>query len=298
MKLYLKASLLALVAVLMFSAQLALAALVEIPELTARVTDLTQTLSQSEQAALETKLQVFEQRKGSQIVVLIVPTTQPEEIEQYATRVVQEWKIGRKKIDDGLMVLIAKDDRRIRIEVDGGFQGAVPDIYAKRIISEVITPKFKQGDFYGGIESGLNSLIDLVEGEPLPEPVHNQASQSQFSDMLPFIFIGGLILGTFLRAAFGTFLGSAANGGIMGSIVLLLGYGLVGSGVFALVAFIFTLIFGGKGVGGRSSGYGGRSYGGFSGGGGSSGGGFSSSSGGFSGGGSTGWSGGGASGSW
>lgn len=292
MKLYLKACLLALVAMLMFSSQLVLAALVDIPELTARVTDLTHTLSQSEQAALEAKLQAFEQEKGSQIAMLIVPSTQPEEIEQYAIRVVDQWQLGRESIDDGLLILVAKEDRKIRIEVGYGLEGAIPDIYAKRIIAEVITPRFKQGNFAGGLNAGLNSLIGLVEGESLPEPVHKQASQSQFSDMLPFIFIGGLILGTFLRAAFGTFLGSAANGGIMGSIVLLLGYGLIGSGIFALIAFIFTLMFGGKSVGGRSSGYGGRSYGGFS-----SGGGFSSSGGGFSGGGG-GFGGGGASGSW
>jgi uncharacterized protein len=144
---------------LLFASCFAHAELVAIPELSTRVTDLTQTLSSAEQAQLEQKLAAFEAKKGSQIALLIVPSTQPEEIEQYSTRLVQTWKFGRKKEQDGVLILVAKDDHKIRIEVDSGLQGAIPDLIAKRIISEIITPKFKQDDFnrLGGWRSAASA---------------------------------------------------------------------------------------------------------------------------------------------
>jgi uncharacterized protein len=269
------------------TSQLALAALVEIPELKTRVTDLTQTLSQAQQAQLEQKLAAFEAKKGSQIAVLIMPSTKPEEIEQYSTRLVQTWKFGRKKEQDGVLILVAKDDHKLRIEVDSGLQGAIPDLIAKRIISEIIAPKFKQGDFYGGLDSGIDKLFGLVDGEALPAPSSAASNGKAIENILPMLLFGGLISGLFLRSRFGTFFGSALNGGLLGGVVTLLGLTLGGAAIFAFVAFIVTMMMGGGMSGGiPGGGYGG---GGWSGGGGS---------GGWSGGGSEGWSGGGASGDW
>ena len=169
------------------------------------------TLSQGEQAQLEQKLAAFEQKKGSQIALLIVPTTQPEDIAQYAIRVVEKWKIGREKIDDGVLVLVAKDDRKLRIEVGYGLEGAIPDLYAKRIISEVISPKFKQGDFYGGLDSGVDKLIGLIDGEALPTPKQPTSGGMGVMDILPMLLFGGLITGLILRSMFGTFFGSATQ---------------------------------------------------------------------------------------
>ena len=140
-----------------------------IPDLHARVTDRTATLSSSEQGKLEDALFELEQRKGAQLVVLLVPTTQPETIEQYATRAFEEWKIGRKKIDDGVLLLVAKNDRRLRIEVGRGLEGVIPDAVAARIIRDYVVPRFMIGDFYSGIRGATDALTLLVDGEPLPE---------------------------------------------------------------------------------------------------------------------------------
>jgi uncharacterized protein len=250
------------------ASQLAFAELVAIPELSTRVTDLTQTLLQSEQASLEAKLVAFEQKKGSQIALLIVPTTQPEDIAQYSIRVVEKWKIGREKVDDGVLLLVAKDDRKLRIEVGYGLEGAIPDLYAKRIISEVISPKFKQGDFYGGLDAGVDKLIGLVDGEPLPEPVAPEFNGIGIMDMLPVLLFGGMITGLILRSKLGTFLGSAANGGLLGGVVMLLGVALGGAAIFAAIAFFFTMMLGGRGMNGYNGG--GLGGGGWSGGGSSS----------------------------
>lgn len=273
---------------LFLTSQLTWAALVEVPDFSARVVDLTQTLTASEQSALEDKLKAFEATKGSQIAVLIVPTTQPEAIEQYAIRVVDEWKVGRKDIDDGLLILIAKNDRKMRIEVGYGLEGAIPDLYAKRIITETMTPYFKQGDFAGGIDAAVNQLIGLIEGEPLPAPKKANLSSSQLEGLLPLLLFGGMISGMMLRGVFGTFMGSALNGGLVGTIVFFIGLSLFGAGILGLIAFIFTLMMGGgRGVNG---------YGGYPTRGGGYSGGFGG--GGFSGGLGGGFGGGGASGSW
>ena len=279
--------------VLFLASSLAQAALVEIPQLKSRVTDLTQTLSQPQQAALEAKLAAFEQKKGSQIALLIVPTTQPEDIAQYSIRVTDAWKLGREKVDDGLLILIATDDHKMRIEVGYGLEGSIPDLTAKRVINEVIAPKFKQGDFYGGLDSGVDSLIGLVDGEPLPEPASPAFSGMGIQNMLPLLLFGGLISGLFLRNMFGTFAGSALNGGLVGGAVWLLGTALGGAAIFAFAAFIFTMMMGGgRGI----SGYGGIPMGGGGWGGGANGGSGGGSS--WGGGGGGGFGGGGASGDW
>ena len=287
-KLFNKFNLLAVFFSFLLSSQQAFAELVTIPELSSRVTDLTQTLSSAEQAQLEQKLAAFEAKKASQIALLIVPTTQPEDIAQYALRVVEKWKIGREKTDDGVLVLIAKDDRKMRIEVGYGLEGAVPDLYAKRIISEVISPKFKQGDFYGGLNAGLDSIIGLVDGEALPAPSRSKSNGLGVMDILPMLLFGGLISGLMLRGMFGTFFGSALNGGLLGGVVALLGVALGGAAIFGVIAFVITMMLGGRGI----NGYGGGVP--MGGGGGWSGGGSSSSWGGGGGG----FGGGGASGDW
>jgi uncharacterized protein len=265
------------------------AELVAIPELSTRVTDLTQTLSQAEQTQLEQKLAAFEEKKGSQIALLIVPSTQPEEIEQYAIRVVEKWKIGREKVDDGLLVLIAKDDRKMRIEVGYGLEGAVPDLYAKRIISEIIGPKFKQGDFYGGLDAGVDSLIGLVDGEPLPAPVVENDTQISGDNLLPLMLFGTVFLSMLFTPFFGRFLGSTATGGVMGLGTVMLASMPTGI-VVGLIAFVVSLLVpwlfsysGGSGSG-SDDGYYGGSGGGWSSGGSSWGGG----GGGFGGGGASG----------
>jgi uncharacterized protein len=245
----------ALIATLLLASQLALAELVLIPDLTSRVTDLTQTLSVEQKTALEAKLQAFEQKKGSQIAVLIVPTTQPEDITQYSIRVVDKWKLGREKVDDGILVLLAKDDRKMRIEVGYGLEGAVPDLYAKRIISEVMAPKFKQGDFAGGISDGVDRLIDLVEGEVLPTPEARQPGNLEVGGLLPMLLFGGLISGLFLRSMFGTFPGSAINGTLLAGVVWLLGLSVLGAGVLGLIVFFITMMLGGRGINGYQRGY-------------------------------------------
>lgn len=278
----LKASLYTLCLMLLLASGMARAELVAIPELKSRVTDLTQTLSAEQQAQLEGKLAAFEQQKGSQIAVLIVPSTQPEDIAQYAIRVVDKWKIGREKVDDGLLVLIAKDDRKLRIEVGYGLEGAIPDLTAKRVIDEVISPRFKQGDYFGGLDAGIDTLMDVVNGEPLPAPVKANNSGNSLENLLPILLFGGLVSGLFLRSIFGTFGGSALNGGLVGGAVWLLGIALGGAVILAIVAFFFTMMMGGRGLGGIPMG--GMGGGGFGGGSGSWGGG----GGGFGGGGASG----------
>src|SRR5476651_306781 len=169
-----RASILALMLCWAFAAM----ADVAVPPLTGRVVDKTATLSSSDIASLDQTLKDFEARKGSQVAVLIVPTTQPETIEQYSLRVAEAWKIGRKKIDDGAILVVAKDDRKLRIEVGYGLEGALTDVTSKRIIDEIITPKFRSGDFAGGISSGVDRIIGVVDGEPLPAPAPQQSSGS------------------------------------------------------------------------------------------------------------------------
>jgi len=262
----------------------------EIPPLKARVTDLTNTLNTQQRDALEHTLAEFEQRKGAQIAVLMLPTTQPETIEQYAVRVQESWKLGRKGVDDGVLLVVAKNDRRLHIEVGYGLEGILPDAIAKRIIDDDITPRFKEGDFYGGIRAGVDRVMRVVEGEKLPPPAvrtHPKAQGIGFDWIFP-LFVFALFAGGILRAIFGRFVGATAMGGIAGVAA----WALFGSLVVGLVAGIFMFFFfiAGSVTRGWSPGYGGGSWGG-------GGGGFGGGGGGFSGGGGS-SGGGGASGSW
>jgi len=243
------------------------AELASIPTSQHRVTDLTQTLSSEQQTALEQKIAAFEQEKGSQIAVLIIPTTQPEAIEQYSIRVAEAWKIGREKEDDGVILLVAKDDHKMRIEVGYGLEGAIPDLIAKRVITEIMAPSFKQGDFNGGISKAVDALMGLIAGEQLPAPA-KQSNQGNWGDFLPLLLVGGLILGSILRAVFGDFFGGVLNGGIIAVLAWFFGVALLIALLLGIVAFILTLI-GPSGLG--QLGGGGYSGGGGFGGGGASG---------------------------
>jgi uncharacterized protein len=270
---------------------------VAVPALTARVTDLTGTLSGGAVARIEAKLADLEAKKGSQIAVLIVPSTQPEEIEQYGIRVAEAWKLGRKGVDDGAILMVAKNDRRVRIEVGQGLEGALPDAIANRIITEAITPHFKLGDYDGGVEAGIDKMISVVNGEPLPEPDKKWERHSGLGNLLPVLLIVVFVAGGVLRALFGRLFGSIATGGLAGGIVWLLSH-LIPFGIGAgLLAFVFAMLTGGSRSGWTSGGGFGGGLGGFGGGFGGRGGGGFGGGGGFSGGGG-GFSGGGASGSW
>jgi uncharacterized protein len=276
---------------------------VAVPPLTGRVVDQTGTLSSGDIDRLTQTLKNLELRKGSQVAVLIVPTTQPETIEQFSIRVADAWKIGRKKIDDGAILVVAKDDRRLRIEVGYGLEGALPDVTTKRIIDEIITPKFRSGDFAGGISAGVDRIIGVIDGEPLPAPPQRQ-QQQQSSDLTwllnplnPFTIIAILVLGGVMRGIFGRLFGSLTTGGLIGLVAWLVFGSLIVSALAGIVASVFTLfsdsitapVQGGRGGGGGWVGGGGGAW--------SGGGSSSSDSGSFSGGGGS-FGGGGASGNW
>jgi uncharacterized protein len=262
----------------------------------ARVVDQTGTLTAEQKASLERMLEAFEKRKGSQISVLMVPGTRPETIEQYALRVAEQWKLGRKGVDDGALLAIAKDDRALRIEVGYGLEGALNDATARRIIAEVITPRFREGDFFGGITAGVDRMIRVIDGEPLPAPASRAApaAGSGVFQVLPVLLIAGLIVGGMLRAMLGRALGSVAAGGAVGFLAWLLAGTLLTGVIAGVLAFVFTLLGGGGGSGGRRGGFPGG-WGGYGGGFGRGGGGFGG--GGFRGGGGS-FGGGGASGRW
>jgi uncharacterized protein len=277
---------------------------VAVPPLTGRVVDQTGTLTGGDIASLTQTLKDLEARKGSQIAVLIVPTTAPETIEQYSIRVADAWKIGRKKIDDGALMVVAKDDHHLRIEVGYGLEGSLTDVTTKRIIDEEITPRFKAGDFAGGISAGLRRMIKVIDGEPLPapEPPHWQ-DQGSFNgaDLLnPFVLFGLVILGGFLRTVLGRLIGASATGGVVALVAWFIAGSIAAAllvGGFAFVVAMFADAFVPTGPAGRGR-YGGGWSGGYGGGGGWSGGGSSrDSDSGFSGGGGS-FGGGGASGSW
>jgi uncharacterized protein len=285
--------------VLAFLAGLALGQdLVPVPRLKSHVTDLTGTLSRDQSDRLEQKLTAFEARKGSQLAVLIVPTARPETIEQYSIRVVDQWKLGRKKVDDGALLLVAKDDRELRIEVGYGLEGVLPDAIAKRIVSDVITPQFRAGNFYGGIDAGVDAMIKVIDGEALPPPEkHWRASERNVDNGLSSLFvigmIGVLVVGRILRAIVGRLPAALLVGGGLGFAAFAVISSLLAAIVVGIIAFVLTLLTGVSGLGGPRIG-GGWGGGGFGGGGGwSSGGG----GGGFGGGGG-GFGGGGASGRW
>lgn len=260
---------------------------IAVPPLTGRVTDQTATLSAEQKTALEQTLQALEARKGSQLAVLMVPTTAPETIEQYALRVAEQWKLGRKKVDDGAILVIAKDDRTLRIEVGYGLEGALNDATSKRIINEVITPRFKQGDFNGGIAAGVEQIIRVIDGEPLPAPKGiSSGNTSDISQYVPIIFILALVVGGFLRSLIGRVPGAIATGGVIAFVAWLFAGAISTALVAGVIALLFTLLSGGMGGHGVGHHRGGFGTGGF--GGGTRGGGFGGGGGGFGGGGASG----------
>jgi len=254
---------------------------VAVPPLTQRVTDLTATLDAQKIQSLESTLADFEKRKGAQLAVLIVPTTQPENIEQYGIRVVEAWKLGRKGVDDGVLLLVAKDDRALRIEVGYGLEGALNDATSNRIVEEIIVPRFKSGEFESGIEAGVSAIIKVIDGEPLPIPEATVSPGKQDYESLMFVgFVIVVAVGGMLRAMLGRFPAAAIVGGVLGGLAWL----IVASGMIALLAgvaaFVFVLLGGnGRGMGGLGGGFGHGSSGG---------GGFGGGGGGFGGGGASG----------
>lgn len=279
---------------------------IPVPKLTARVIDQTGTLTAAERDSLEAKLVAFEQAKGSQVAVLIVPSIGPETIEDFAGRVTDEWQLGRKGVDDGVLFVVAKQERKLRIHTGRGTQGSLTDVLAKRIVADLVAPHFRSGDFAGGIDAGVDAIVKAIEGENLPLPEVKKSARkvdtmSSFSNYL--------ILGLFLvpivavaaRSMLGRGVGAVATSGITGVVVwIIAGSILFGVGA-AFIAFLFTLFSGGGGGGGITRGTRGGGWGGWipSGGGGwsSGGGSFGGGGGGFSGGGG-GFDGGGASGGW
>ena len=246
-------------------------ATVPVPPMHGLVTDLTGTLTAAQQAALETRLREFGDRKGSQVAVLIVPTTAPETIEAYSLRVVDQWKPGRRNVDDGVLLMVAKDDRTVRIEVGYGLEGVLPDATAKRIISEVIVPRFGQGDFQGGIDAGVDRILRTVDGEPLPPPAA-PAEALDLGRLVPVLLLGPLVFGAAMRRL----LGRLPGAGVVAAGVAALAWFLSGlwavAAVAALAAFLITAAGtervdagtapGGGGGGGFGGGGGGRFGGG------------------------------------
>src|ERR1700728_677246 len=210
----------ALVVSAAFSAVFSIAAaqtLQPIPKLEARVTDVTGTLTAGQQAELEQKLADFEARKGAQIAVLLVPTTQPEEIEQYSIRVTDAWKLGRKKVDDGALLIIAKNDHALRIENGYGLEGVLTDAASNRIIQDTMVPLLRQGQYYAAISAGLDQMMRLIDGEALPPPDRTWQHQRALPwNALPFALFGFLIASSWLRGMFGHTIGAAPRGGLDG----------------------------------------------------------------------------------
>lgn len=259
---------------------------VAVPPLTQRVTDLTATLDAQQIQTLESRLAAFEARKGAQLAVLIVPTTAPEAIEQFSIRVVEAWKLGRKKVDDGALLLIAKDDHKLRIEVGYGLEGALNDATANRIIDEIIVPRFKAGEFYAGIDSGTAAMMQVIDGEPLPPPPARRSTANGINNIESLMFMAFVLVvavGGMLRALLGRFPAALLMGGALGFLAWLTVAPILIAVLAGAAAFIFVLLGGGRGF----IGYGGGGFGGGSGGFGG-GGGFSGGGGGFGGGGASG----------
>jgi uncharacterized protein len=270
--------------------------LVPVPALSQRVTDLGGALTADQRSKLEDKLAVFEREHGSQIAILIVPTTQPEDIESYSIRVAESWKVGRREIGDGVIVLVAQNDRRMHFEVAKALEGAIPDAMAKRIIAETIAPRFKEGDTYGGLDQGLDQLFRLIQGESLPPPTPKSSAGEgralALGDSVPIVVIVAVLLGSMvLRAIFGRMVAAGATGALVGGGFWFLSGSLVIALVAAVIVFVFVLLQG-SGVGRR------RGFGGWGGGGWTSGGDWGGGSSGWTSGGGGDFGGGGASGSW
>jgi uncharacterized protein len=260
-----------------------------VPKLQKRVTDLTGSLAPADEAKIELRLKDFEAKKGAQIAVLLVDTTQPEPVFDYATRVFSEWKLGRKGIDDGVLFVVAKSDRKMQILTGPGISGVMTDAVSKRIIAEIVSPKFRSGDFAGGIDDGVAKMIGVIDGEALPPPPDKRVatkSTGGYENFFVFAIFAAMIVGPMLRAVLGRFLGATATGGVTGAAAWFIAGGLAIPIVSGVLVFLGVLLVGsGSGLGGRG---GWLSGGGFSGGGSSGGGGFSGGGGSFDGGGASG----------
>lgn len=278
-----------------------------IPPLSARVIDQTATLTEPQRRALEDKLAAFERERGSQVVVLLVRTTAPEDIADYTQRLGDAWKIGRKTVGDGVLLVVAKDDRTLRIATAKAVEGAIPDLIAHRIIEGVITPRFKQGDFAAGIDAGVEQILARLKGEELPLPLAQAASGPGINgeELLIFIGLAAPVITRVLRSILGRVLGSLAATAIVGGIAWSFTDSIIIALAAALLALVMGLLMGSlpaRGSGGPKGPGGGWGGGGFGGG---SGGGFSSGDssrdsggGGFSSGGGGNFGGGGSSGRW
>jgi uncharacterized protein len=266
---------------------------VAIPPLSARVTDLTNTLSATDRQALEAKLGTWETQTGNQLAVLMVPTTQPEDIASYGIRVAEAWKIGHKGKDNGAILLIAKDDRKNRIEVGYGLEGVLTDVTSRRILAETVAPFFRNGQFAQGINAGVDQIIDVVnKGEPLPDkpvakPQRGVLGGFSLDSLFIIAFVVVPLVGGFLGRIFGKAMGSTVGAGIVGAAAWFVAGSLIVAIIAAVISFIVMLTFGmGGGLMGRGGGVFLPGGGGFGGGGG--GGGFSGGGGGFGGGGASG----------
>ena len=296
-----------LIGVLLLAAGLPLGMLVAqaqgvlpVPALTGHVMDSTGTLTAEQQKALEGKLTTFEQSRGAQVVILMIPSTQPEDIAAYAQRIGDNWKIGRKSIGDGLLLVVAKNDRKVRIETTKALEGAIPDLAASQIIESAITPRFRQGDFAGGLNAAADQIMARITGEKLPAPApansarRNNSAGFDWTNLAVFLFFAVPIGGRILSGILGRKLGSVATGGAVGVLAWLFTSSVLIGGIAALAGIVFALVtslgsLGRGGLGGLAGGFGAGGFGGRSGGGG--GGGFSSGGGGN-------FGGGGASGDW
>ncbi len=258
---------------------------VPIPELRSRVTDLSATLSKAEHTTLEQRISAFEAEKGAQIAVLILPSVSPESIEGFGIRLAERWKIGRKGINDGVILIVARNDRQLRIEVGYGLEGVLPDAIAHRIIDETIVPKFREGKYFEGIDNGVATIMKVISGEPLPEPTRRWSSSGSSSgfDGLWFLAIFlGAGLAQFLRKTFGRFAAALAGGVIAGALAWIFVPWFMALILGAVGFFIFLTDSGFGGRGGYYSSRGGWSSGG------SGGGGFRGGGGSFGGGGASG----------
>ena len=264
-----------------------------VPALNGRVVDLAGLLSSTERAGLEKKLADFESQSGSQIVVLTLLSTGPEDIASYAQRVGDAWKIGRRNVGDGLLIVVAKDDRRVWIAPAKALEGAVPDLAAKKIIDRSITPAFKKGDYAAGLDAGVDGLIARIRGEDLPAPRTLDSSGISWENLSLFFFVGVPVVGGLLTGVLGRKLGSLATAGATGALAGWLSASVLLGGLAGLIALVMVGLLGIGSSGGRG-GRGGPPV--IWGGGG--GGGFSSGGGGFSSGGGGDFGGGGAGGKW
>ena len=216
----------------------------KIPPLKGLVTDVTGTLTTDQRNQLESRLRQFEASKGSQVAVLIVPTTAPETIEQYGIRVAEAWKLGRKKVDDGVILIVAKNDRTVRIEVGYGLEGVLTDLTSSRIIRETLVPAFQRGEFYAGIDAATTQIMRLINGESLPPPVR-QSSEDAHPDLetiAPILLILSIVVGRILRNVLGRTVGAGVTAGVAGVVTWFLSGAIAFAVLGALFVFVFTLV--------------------------------------------------------